>query len=315
MTPWDHREEIDHAAQRLYELWPLYETPDKYCNAVKEMATSYSRHDVGKTCRDNFFDQITSKLIGELSWRRLCHEFVWVLLNVRMVPVSEDEIENCSSSSRATFDKAAPEDIVWKLVKHRHCRTTKRSIDIFIKRMLMLLERDIEVAMRMADIRETHKKKAMTDALLGHIEFVSRSVTDQIECRLDDMEQRFALSFRNGRVDLINQKLWPDSQDGSTSGRVDRPIIVDRSAGGLELKSSLPFYIALTTECPLLIAGVANVFKCVRPSCFVVDDDGCGQYLGRRSPWSYDFVDGGPFIHVVSSTVIGASRLHYCGAL
>eukprot|EP00927_Polykrikos_kofoidii_P032779 TRINITY_DN27811_c1_g1_i1.p1 TRINITY_DN27811_c1_g1~~TRINITY_DN27811_c1_g1_i1.p1 ORF type:complete len:752 (+),score=134.20 TRINITY_DN27811_c1_g1_i1:236-2257(+) len=162
-------------------LWPMYSDSNDFISVVKTHAKEMKRISKQGSISERFFDQVDESLLGEASWVRLCHEFIWVLIHLRMPLVSSDELHNCRCSA-GTSVWASPEEVVNKLVNRRltgdvlqHAlpqeRDAKRTdpdtgypacdrrrqktntlmslrhFQVFAERMHFLLERDLRIAM------------------------------------------------------------------------------------------------------------------------------------------------------------------------
>jgi hypothetical protein len=73
-------------------------------------------------------------LSRENSWQRLCQEFIFVILQLAMKRVSEDEYMMATASSGGVSVLDGPQDIVSKLTLHRITTLGQRNSKTFKKR-------------------------------------------------------------------------------------------------------------------------------------------------------------------------------------
>lgn len=247
-------------------LWPLYSTVDEFSQAVEVEAKLELKRDARDTGSDRFFHQLKEKLVGEASWLRLCHEFMWVLVHPRMPAVSTDEFQNCLFSAGASI-KAAPEEVVSKLTKRRleNLRTQEDTRihwnDAFVDRMRFLLKRDLTIACRAAETQglQTPRVEAAKRQVLNYAEDVVYKTMGHLDKRLDDL-QPFDRTIQNGRVDLLSRVMRKDAFCPAGASRYGRAPLAPKfclvrgacdSTSFMELAGAGEYYRSLTQEVSL----------------------------------------------------------------
>merc|ERR1719329_551766 len=122
-----------------------------------------------------------------------------------MSRVNDDEVANCSRCSGLLIH-SSPQNIVAKLVKRR-MESADMFREIFVKRMLTLIKRDVSRAIREAQLSLSHDdQSAVERCLLSHVTEVLWKAMDQSARRFGAL-QPFDQVMENARIDLKNVQL------------------------------------------------------------------------------------------------------------
>lgn len=87
-----------------------------------------------------------TKLAGQPSWLRLCDEFVFVILQLQMKRVSEEELSMVKASA-GMMSAAGQQEMIAKLTLHRMSQLNLHSQQVFKRRFDFLYRRDIKAAL------------------------------------------------------------------------------------------------------------------------------------------------------------------------
>jgi len=136
---WSTAQELDFLKEE--GVWPSF-TGQSY----NDLVNNADIQKMAKASRE-FPANMTLPIAGQISWKRLCSEFLFVTMNVAMQEVSDDELYMAMANTGVTV-MAGPQEILTKLTLHRLQGIGRSNMDFFRKRMRLLLERDFENALR-----------------------------------------------------------------------------------------------------------------------------------------------------------------------
>eukprot|EP00928_Gymnodinium_smaydae_P098251 TRINITY_DN9099_c0_g5_i1.p1 TRINITY_DN9099_c0_g5~~TRINITY_DN9099_c0_g5_i1.p1 ORF type:complete len:1560 (+),score=370.82 TRINITY_DN9099_c0_g5_i1:106-4785(+) len=146
------------------------------------------------------------KFAGELSWIRLCQEFIFVILQLSMKRVSQEEACMAQASTGASV-LAGPQEIVSKLTLHRLSRLGQANSEKFKKRFERLWERDFKNALKKCEHLEL-EAVGDQDGLAFITEFYNDYFQKEVNLLVSGLLRKFKeltpfdFSTMNGRLPL-----------------------------------------------------------------------------------------------------------------
>lgn len=144
--------------------------------------------------RDAFPASSAYAYYGDISYRRLCDEFAYVILQLSMKEVSDSELAMAKASRGAQIVES-PQEIITKLVCHRLQSIGQSSTIIFKYRFLFIYMRVIAEGTK--DFMEKKRKSKplpKVGDMDGH-EWIKKKFSDYCEKVLDDMRGKIAEKF------------------------------------------------------------------------------------------------------------------------
>jgi len=99
-----------------------------------------------KQVKTAFMANKNTKLAGQPSWLRLCDEFVFVILQLNMKRVSNEEL-SMAKASAGMMSAAGQQEMIAKLALHRMSQLNMHSQKVFMKRFNYLWGRDVATAL------------------------------------------------------------------------------------------------------------------------------------------------------------------------
>ncbi|CAE7938707.1 unnamed protein product [Symbiodinium necroappetens] len=186
--------------------WPDYEGYMKVLDRAAETSKENS---------NDFLGRRKESLAGQASWSRLCQELVFVILQLDMDRVSEEEL-SMSKSSAGVMSAAGQQEMIAKLAQHRLFQLNKKNKQVFMHRFDSLWTRDVDAVMgQNARVKESLQydvgsDKKAEDWLIEQLHMYKDRVVGQTMAALEEeFKSLFPADFTllNGRFNLNEQKL------------------------------------------------------------------------------------------------------------
>eukprot|EP00442_Polarella_glacialis_P052124 CAMPEP_0115160346 /NCGR_PEP_ID=MMETSP0227-20121206/70755_1 /TAXON_ID=89957 /ORGANISM="Polarella glacialis, Strain CCMP 1383" /LENGTH=1360 /DNA_ID=CAMNT_0002572235 /DNA_START=111 /DNA_END=4191 /DNA_ORIENTATION=+ len=162
-----------------------------------------------------FITNKDTKLAGQPSWLRLCDEFVFVILQLNMKRVSQEELSMVKASA-GMMSAAGQQEMIAKLTLHRMSQLNMHSQKVFTKRFDFLFKRDVRTALTAIDgvaasLRGQRKNgndasEWLENTLIKYKDHVINSTLVALQEKFEGL-QPFDFAILNGRFPLNSQKL------------------------------------------------------------------------------------------------------------
>ncbi|CAJ1361109.1 unnamed protein product [Effrenium voratum] len=162
-----------------------------------------------------FMANKNTKLAGQPSWLRLCDEFVFVILQLNMKRVTNEEL-SMAKASAGMMSAAGQQEMIAKLALHRMSQLNMHSQKVFMKRFNFLWARDVSTALTAIEGVAQSLKNSTKNGMNGSewLEEQMHSYKDKvIQGTLRALQEKFDglfpvdFAILNGRFPLNAQKL------------------------------------------------------------------------------------------------------------
>eukprot|EP00928_Gymnodinium_smaydae_P037353 TRINITY_DN2594_c0_g1_i1.p1 TRINITY_DN2594_c0_g1~~TRINITY_DN2594_c0_g1_i1.p1 ORF type:complete len:1500 (+),score=432.19 TRINITY_DN2594_c0_g1_i1:106-4605(+) len=133
----DRRKTFDEIKDSGRPLWPGFASLEQYSSYMAAQVTDMNDGGI----EDQFPSSMNEPMLLDRAWKRLTEEFIYVLQQLNMRPVTDSELAMARASSGSTV-QANPEEITQKLALHRIQMLGQSAGDVFRKRFMYLFKRD-----------------------------------------------------------------------------------------------------------------------------------------------------------------------------
>jgi len=183
-----------------------------------------------KKVKTAFMANKNTKLAGQPSWLRLCDEFVFVILQLNMKRVTNEEL-SMAKASAGMMSAAGQQEMIAKLALHRMSQLNMHSQKVFRKRFNFLWNRDVSTALTAMEGVAQSLRNCMKNGMNGaewleeqlHA-YKDKVILGTLKALQEKFDGLFPVDFAilNGRFPLNSQKLRKQHFELQPDGRTVR---------------------------------------------------------------------------------------------